>query len=333
MKFFKTFLISLLLFISVGAYMFFISSEGIPSTLADNSNVESEEETDVSSDVEDKKQDNEVDKKTQNKLVEKADVVAFDNNKVTFILLGVDALDEKEKSDIRTDTIIAVKCDFNTGEMKLLSIPRDTRLLIKGALDKVNHAYIYGGIDLTMKTINDFLGTDIDYYVMIDYRAVEEIVDAIGGVALNVPRRMEYYDPTVDFRVDLKPGQQILDGNKAMQYLRWRKNNAMTVGYREGDVGRIEAQQYFLKEFIKQTLTPRNITKLPRIVQTYLRRVDTNIPIKHILNGISLANNLDSENVQMEIIPGYGQYVDEISYYLVKKNQLNALLEEMGFKE
>lgn len=313
--------------------MFFISSEGVPSTLADNTKVEDTEETDVNADEDEEDKNKDKDKISQNKLVEKADVVAFDNNKVTFVMLGVDALDEKERSDIRTDTIIVVKCDFNTGEMKLLSIPRDTRLLIKGSLDKLNHAYNYGGIDLTMKTVNDFLGTDIDYYVMIDYKAVEEVVDAIGGVALNVPRRMEYYDPTVDFRVDLKPGQQILDGNKAMQYLRWRKNNAMTAGYREGDVGRIEAQQYFLKEFIKQTLTPKNITKLPRIVQTYLRRVDTNIPIKHILNGISLANKLDSENVQMEIIPGYGQYIDDISYYLVKKNQLNSLLEEMGFKE
>lgn len=329
MKFIKTFLISLFLFLSIGSYMFFISAEGIPSM---KNNQEPEEIQEVSIDDNIEKKENKTQKRESNKLVEKTDIVAFDNNEVTFVMLGVDALEDKEKNSIRTDTIMVVKCDFNTGDMKILSIPRDTRLLIKGSLDKVNHAYNYGGVDLTMKTINDFLGTDIEYYVMIDYRAVKEVVDAIGGVALNVPRRMEYYDPVDNFRVDLKKGQQILDGEKSMQYLRWRKNNAMTAGYREGDVGRIEAQQYFLKEFIKQTLSPRNITKLPRIVQTYFRRVDTNIPIKHILNGIALANNLDSENIEMEIIPGYGQYIDDISYYLVKKNQMNLMIEEMGLK-
>lgn len=329
MKFFKTFLISLVVFISIGTYMFFISSEGVPSILADNSKVEEPKITEI--DEADNKENEKIVKTESDKLIEKADIVAFEDNEVTFLMLGVDALEDKNNG-IRTDTIMVMKCNFDTGEMKILSIPRDTRLPVKGSLDKVNHAYNYGGVKLTMKTINDYLGTEIEYYVMIDYRAVKEIVDAIGGVALNVPRRMEYYDPTDGFRVDLKKGQQILDGEKSMQYLRWRKNNAMTAGYREGDVGRIEAQQYFLKEFIKQTLTPKNITKLPRIVQTYFRRVDTNIPIKHILNGISLANNLDSENIEMEILPGYGEYIEDVSYFIVKKNQMHKLVEEMGLK-
>ena len=330
MKFIKTFLISLVVFLSIGTYMFFISSEGVPSILADSTPIEDSNVSKVDENAD--KEDTEIVKTESDKLIEKTDIVAFDNNEVTFLMLGVDALEEHKKNSIRTDTIMVMHCNFDTGEMKILSIPRDTRLLVKGSLDKVNHAYNYGGVNLTMKTVNDFLGTDIKYYVMIDYRAVREIVDAIGGVALNVPRRMEYYDPTDGFRVDLKKGQQILDGEKSMQYLRWRKNNAMTAGYREGDVGRIEAQQYFLKEFIKQTLTPKNITKLPKIVQTYFRRVDTNIPIKHILNGISLANNLDSEKIEMEIIPGYGQYIEDISYFIVKKNQMYKLVEEMGIK-
>lgn len=327
MKFLKSFLISMVVFLTIGTYMLYISEEGIPVW---RKNTQTQEE--ISNEYSREKEEKRV-KADANKLIEKTDIVAFDNNQVTFFMLGVDTLDESKRKDIRTDTIMAIKCDFNTGEMKILSIPRDTRLPIKGSLDKVNHAYSRGGVDLTLKTINDFLGTDIEYYIMIDYRAVKEVVDAIGGVALNVPRRMEYYDPSDGFRVDLKKGQQVLDGDKAMQYLRWRKNNAMTAGYREGDVGRIEAQQYFLREFIKQTLTAKNIPKLPKIVQTYFRRVDTNIPIKHILNGIKLANNLDSENVQMEILPGYGQYIDDISYFLVKKRDMNKLLEEMGYRD
>lgn len=318
-----SFLISLVLVSALGIYLYFYTDYKYteePEVVEEN--IETTTETiDVVEDEEDEE------------IEEENFLDRFENHEITFLMLGVDSLEGEGHENIRTDTIMVFNCNFDTGKMKILSIPRDTRLLVKGALDKVNHAHAYGGVDLALETINDFLDTDIEYYVKVDYRAVEEVVNAIGGVDIYVPRRMEYYDPTVDYRIDLYEGQQVLDGNQAMQFLRWRTNSSYTAGYREGDIGRIGTQQYFLKEFIKQTFVPKNFLQLPFIARTYFKRVDTNIPFGQILNGINLGRNLDTENVETEIVPGYGTYIDEISYYVVYQNQLKDLLIEMGLNE
>lgn len=258
--------------------------------------------------------------------------IPFENNAVNFLMVGVDSVDE-DTDGSRTDTIILVRVDFNEGDLNLLSIPRDTRLMVKGSLDKVNHAHHYGGIDLTLKSINDYLGTDVEHYVKMDYRAVKEIVDAIGGVDINVPRNMQYYDPTVKFRVDLKKGQQILDGEKSLQFLRWRTNNAKTLGYFDGDLGRIATQQYFLKEFMKQLLQPKNIIKLPSMVNTYYKYVDTNITMEDIIKSIAQVGKLDIENMRTETIPGTDPTIDGVSYFTPYKNQTLELVRDMGFLE
>lgn len=256
----------------------------------------------------------------------------FENNEITFAMLGVDVLEANEYKGTRTDTIMIVKCNFDDGSLKILSIPRDTRVYVNGKKDKINHAHSYGGVDMALESINDFLETNIKYYVKIDYRAVKEVVDAIGGVDINVPRRMEYYDPTVDFRVDLQEGQQVLNGDQAMQFLRWRKNNDYSEQYEEGDVGRIHTQQYFLKEFVKQALSLKNIFKLPKIVNTYFERVDTNIPLKQILAGMNLARKLDTENIRTETVPGDGKYIKGVSYFVYDETGLANLLIDMGLR-
>ena len=258
--------------------------------------------------------------------------IPFETNSVNFLLLGVDSNDAA-KSGTRTDTIILVRVDFNEGVLNMLSIPRDTRLLVKGALDKVNHAHHYGGVDLTLKSINDYLGTDIKHFVKLDYNAVKELVDAIGGVDIYVPRRMQYYDPVVKFRVDLQKGQQLLNGDKALQFLRWRSNNAKTVGYFDGDIGRIGTQQYFIKEFMKQLIQPKNLVKLPTMVNSYYKYVNTNIAMEDIIKSVAQVGKLDIENMRTETIPGTDPTIDGVSYFTPYKNQTLELVEEMGFIE
>src|SRR5690554_5284168 len=102
-------------------------------------------------------------------------------NEILFLLMGVDAKDVKKSKGRRTDTMMLVKVNFDTGEINLLSIPRDTRVAVKGKQDKITHAHAYGGVELTMKTVRDFLNLDIDYYVKVDYQIVMDIVDEIGG--------------------------------------------------------------------------------------------------------------------------------------------------------
>lgn len=251
-------------------------------------------------------------------------------DEILFLLLGVDTYDIKSSGNERTDTMMLTSVNFKTGEIKLLSIPRDTRVPVRGKLDKINHAHAYGGVDLTLKTVQEFLNIDVDHYVKVDYKAVEKIVDAIGGVDIDVPRRMKYDDRTKgkEFHVNLDKGPQTLDGEKAIQFLRWRKNNDGT-GYPGGDVDRIKTQQMFMKEMVKQTLQPKNILKLPTFIDTYFDYVETNIPLSTILKGAKAAKKIDLENMVTATIPGEGEYINKISYYIYDQNEMNDVVMDM----
>lgn len=248
-------------------------------------------------------------------------------NEILFLLMGVDANGIKNYSGIRSDTMMLFKVNFETGQINLLSIPRDTRVLIKGKEDKINHAHSFGGTTLTMRTLRDFLNLDIDYYVKVDYEAVKVIVDAIDGVDIDVPRNMKYDDPYAKppLHINIKKGQQILGGKQAHDFLRWRHNNDGT-GYPEGDIGRIAAQQMFIKELIKQTLKLKNI---PKLVETYFEYVETNIPLDTMIKGALSAKKIDMEKMQTNTIPGVGERIAKVDYWIYNREETKAIVEEM----
>lgn len=264
--------------------------------------------------------------------IEEGNVVGQKNlDEVLFLLVGVDTADVKNikvsddgETGIRSDTMMLCKVNFKDGSIDILSLPRDSRVPVRGHLDKLNHAHSYGGMKLLIQTIRDYTGLDLDYYVRVDYRAVESLVDAIGGVEIDVPRRMVYNDTTkgMEFHVDLQPGLQVLDGDKAIQFLRFRR-------YEDGDIDRIKAQQYFLTEMIKQTLTPRNILKLPKILDTYSRYIDTNMDMGIITSGISLAGKLNTESIRTETLPGDFQTINELSYWKVYESGMYQIINEL----
>lgn len=261
----------------------------------------------------------------EDEVIEEEEPVQKLKNEVLFLMMGVDSKDVKKSKGTRTDTLMLMKANFDTGEIGILSLPRDTRVLVKGKEDKLNHAHAYGGTDLTMKTVRDFTNVEVDYYVKLDYRAVKGIVDAIGGVEIDVPMRMYYNDPTADppLHINLKKGLQVLDGDDAHDFLRFRS------GYSDGDLGRIDAQQYFMKELIKQTLKPRNIFKLPKIVENYYDYVDTNIPMSSILKGVVVANKMDVENIDANTVPGENKRIDGLDYLVYDREEMDRIIRRM----
>lgn len=246
-------------------------------------------------------------------------------NEVLVLMLGVDAKDVKNSKGTRTDTMMLVRANFETGEINLLSIPRDTRVLVKGREDKINHAHAYGGTELSLKSVRDFLNLDIDYYVKVDYKAVKAVVNAIGGVEIDVPQDMKYKDPYADppLNINISAGPQVLDGDKAHDFLRFRS------GYKDGDLGRVKAQQYFMKELMKQTLKPKNILKLDQLIKTYYDYVETNIPLSTMLKGALSANKMDVENMKTGTIPGTNKRIDGLDYLVYDEEETRALVEEM----
>lgn len=251
-------------------------------------------------------------------------------DEVLFLLVGVDTSDVNKievKKDgstgIRSDTMILCRVNFQDGSIKMMSLPRDSRVHVRGYLDKLNHAHSYGGMKLLMKTVRDFTNLDVDYYVRVDYRAVEKLVDAIGGVELEITRPMEYHDTTKgnELHISFQPGVQTLDGEDAIRFLRFRR-------YPDGDIDRVKAQQYFLTEMIKQTLEPRNILKLPKILDVYSKYIDTNMGADLVYSGISMAGKLDKENIESTTLPGEFLELDEISYWKVYEPGMKKEIEE-----
>lgn len=251
-------------------------------------------------------------------------------NEILFLMMGVDAESVKKSKGTRTDTMMLTKINFDTGETSIMSLPRDTRVAIKGKTEKLNAAHAFGGPDLTLKTVEDFLGIDLDYYVKIDYKIVKDVVDAIGNVTIDVPINMTYDDPysKPPLKIRLKKGVQDLNGQKAHDFLRFRQNNDGS-GYRDGDVDRIQAQQYFIKELVKQTIKPKNLLRLGKLLETYYDNVETNIPLKVMAKGALSANKIDTENMITATIPGEGKYVGPVSYYISDPVATEEMVNEM----
>ncbi|NLY76916.1 MAG: LCP family protein [Tissierellia bacterium] len=261
---------------------------------------------------------------------------------ILFLLIGIDdmegvggvkrvkELEEDENgyksTGMRSDTIILCKFNYETGEISMLSIPRDTRTNIRGRRyqEKINHAYSYGGPQLLVQTVKDLLKVDLEYYVTVDYQAVSEIVDAIGGVEIEVPQRMRYKDLAAKppLIIDLQPGLQTLTGAKSLEFLRFRS-------YPDGDLGRIAAQQYFLKEFIKQALTPKNIIKIPKMIKTYFDYVDTNIPLSAALKVVPSLDNISMDNLNVVRLEGETPIINGQSYFIPYEDQKEQLVMEV----
>lgn len=250
-------------------------------------------------------------------------------DEVFFLLVGVDTSDvnsirigEDGQTGIRSDTMILCRVNFNDGSIKMMSLPRDSRVPVRGNLDKLTHAHSYGGMRLLMQTVRDFTDLDVDYYVRVDYRAVEKIVDAIGGVELEIPQRMQYHDTTAgkELHVDFQPGLQKLDGQDAIRFLRFRS-------YSDGDIDRVKMQQYFLTEMIKQTLTPRNILRLPQLLNVYSSYIDTNMESNMVYSGVTMAGNLNTELIETTTLPG--EFLDlDASYWQVYEPGAKEVIKE-----
>ncbi len=231
-------------------------------------------------------------------------------DRINFLLLGMDT--RPGETLARTDTMIFVSVDGETNRMAMMSIPRDTRVEIPGhGANKINAANVFGGPELAAEVVSDLLDVPIDYYVLTNFNGFKDIVDAVGGVDFYVDQDMKYYDPADGTRIDLKKGQQYMDGDKALQFVRYRS-------YPNGDIERAAQQQRFLKALAQEVLKPGTITKLPKLVPAVNKAVDTNLGLKQMLQLASAARNFSNAEIVTQTLPGTFETIDGISYWHVE---------------
>lgn len=230
-------------------------------------------------------------------------------------------------NDNLTDTMIYVKYNVETGNIAMMSIPRDTYVENEYCIGhKLNAIYRGKNIEPLVSEIEELLDVEIDYYLVFDRDMLISMVDAIGGVEIDVEMRMKYDDPTQDLHIDLQPGLQTLTGEQAEQYVRFRHNNDMTVGYAMGDLDRTKVQQNFIKAFIKQTLDLKNVTKLKELASIAMDNTDTNVTLREILKYTTDVSKIDVDNIYSCTAEGAADMIDGLSYFLLDKEATKEVL-------
>lgn len=222
---------------------------------------------------------------------------------VTVLLLGCDKdYDERRPVPLkdsrgRSDAILIARVDFDNQTISALSIPRDTAVEIPGrnGVHKINAAHAYGGPELTRETIRSVFGIDADYYATLDFDGFQKVVDALGGIEVNVQKAMKYDDNWGNLHIDLKPGLQTLTGYQAMGYVRMRHNDS--------DMARAERQQQFLEALRGKVKDPRNFLKLPGVLEAIATSIQSNMTQGQMLALGNFARTLQRENIELATLP------------------------------
>lgn len=243
----------------------------------------------------------------------------------TIMLMGID----ERKDDVgRSDTLMILS--LSKDKASLLTIPRDTMVYIeKRGYQKINAAYAYGGAKLARETVEDFLGIDIDHYVAINKARFAEVIDAMGGVDVYVERDMYYEDPWDDnggLVIDLRQGRRHLDGDTAIQFVRFRDS--------EGDVGRVRRQQAFMRACADKLTEPAMIIKIPELLSVAVKAIDTDLTSGEMLAAAgSLKNAEAAGNIKTGVVPGWLQYINDVSYLIPNAERLGDVMRDnLGFK-
>ena len=227
-----------------------------------------------------------------------------------------------------SDTNLLVRFDVPNKRIDLVSLPRDTLLHNKYRSNKLNFAYAKGGTELLMSEIENLLGVPVDFYVTVDLKGFIALVDQIGGVDFDIPINMDYDDPYQDLHIHFTKGLRHLDGQEAMEVVRFRHNNDGT-GYGTEDIGRIGTQQAFLKAVAKQLLQLGNVKNIPGLVDIFCTYVKTDLTTGNLVWLGNEALNIGMENIHFATLPGDGTgYYNKQSVYVLDAQATCELVNE-----
>lgn len=282
--------------------------------------------------------------------IEKVERKDVENNQDKEKLLETDTSINKtmaifgtDMEGLRTDVILVANFNSENNQVNMISVPRDTKVewteSQKSLLpskhswvetSKINEMTAWGGMDqirgLTVRELENILGIKIDNYMIISLNAFREIIDAIDGVEFDVPQRMKKDDYSQNLHIDLYPGIQILDGDKAEQLVRYRD-------YVDGDLGRIKVQQSFLEAVANKVLSPEIITKIPALIPVMLKSVKTDVSLIELPTYYPYIKSFNINNLSFYTLPGIDNYQNNISYYFTNIEEIEKLVNELFFYE
>ena len=248
------------------------------------------------------------------------------DGRVNILLLATD------KGGLLTDTIMLASVDTKRSVLNVMSIPRDTRVTIgRSQNNKINAVYASAKegqrVDAVLSKVKELTGLPINYYAVVNPGGFAKIIDILGGVYIDVPQRMKYSDPDQGLYIDLYPGYQLLDGDKSEQFCRFRS-------YPTGDLGRIEAQQNFVKALYEQKLNADLIAKAPELFSEIEKNLKTNVALYNFTDLLPILNTLSKDSIRMYEMPNNPLYIGTASYVICDVPKTKELIrtEFLGIK-
>lgn len=251
---------------------------------------------------------------------------------VNVLLLGVDTGADQGN---RSDTMILFSLDKRDGSLSAVAIPRDTQVRIPGrrGVDRINAAHAIGGPALAVRTVEQLLGVDVDYYVRLDYAGFKAIVDTLGGVVIDVERRMYYEDKAQGLKIDLQKGLQRLNGDQALQYVRYRSDgmgDVSLVDAAKGEyAGRVERQLKFIRALFTQAVSAKAVLNAPELIGQLMRAVSTDMPPDVAVRLAMLAKDTPPQAIEAAVLPGAGATVGGASYWLVNEAKAREVVDRL----
>lgn len=254
----------------------------------------------------------------------------FGLRRQNILFLGIDA--NEPGTDLwrgtRSDTIIVINIDPKTKSINAISVPRDSKVYLPNdnGINKINSAHAIGGVEMTKKTIEDTLGIKIDKYIVVHDEAVREIVEAMGGIDLYVEKDMRYDDNAGNLHIHLQKGDNHLDPDEAVGYLRFR-HDAM------GDIGRTQRQQWFIRAMMNQLKDPKNIAKIPEIAAVAKKYVKTDMSLYEMTQYAGLIKHLDLDKAEIATLPGAPNKRGYVSYWILDPEKTQEVVNRLVYRD
>lgn len=254
----------------------------------------------------------------------------FGMKRQNILILGVD--DNPEVKDMwsgtRTDTIILANIDPKTKSINAISIPRDSKVFLSGnkGVNKINSAHAIGGIEMTKSTIEKTLGVKIHKYILVHEGIVKELVDILGGVEIYIEKPMHYRDRTANLNINFSKGLQKLDGQKSIEYLRFR-HDAL------GDIGRTQRQQWFIRGLVKTLQSPQTVAKIPELITTAKKYIKTDISAGEMTQLIEILRHLDLSKTEIATLPGQPNQKGYVSYWILDPEKTQEVVDRLIYRD
>ncbi len=265
----------------------------------------------------------------------------FDGKKfVRILMIGEDNTAKGSRNGRGlSDTLVVAAIDLDTKTVRAVSVPRDTMVHIPGhGLQKINAAYVFGGAEQAVSSVQLLLGVPIDYYMHTDISKLKYVVDLVGGVGIDIEKNMRYTDRRGHLYINLKKGYRHLDGEQALGYVRFRHDPYGDISYitengKKIAVGRVVRQQKFLRALAKELLAPNNWARVDSIIATIYEKqyITTTLNLKDFKALAEMARDIPPEQMEMAAVPGAPKMVDGQSFWVADPEATSEVVQQMLF--